>query len=100
MIGRNELKLCAAEMLVALQEYLDKRWGAYSSKAIDVQYHNHMYTITLEGESGTVPVSPPLMPVYPDPCPWCVPGTMCSHVNCGRYAISNKGGVRNAQRKG
>jgi hypothetical protein len=69
MIGRNELKLCAAEMLVALQEYIDKRWGAYSPKAIDVQHNKDMYTITLEGKSGTVPISPPLMPAYPRSMP-------------------------------
>jgi hypothetical protein len=30
MNGRNELHLCTAEMMVAVQEYLNKRMAAYA----------------------------------------------------------------------
>jgi len=30
MIGSNELLLCEAEMMVVIQEYLDKRISAYA----------------------------------------------------------------------
>ena len=32
MIGVNKLELCEAELMVALQEYLDKRMGEYAPK--------------------------------------------------------------------
>lgn len=37
MKGTNELHLCKAEMLVALQEYLDKRLGPYAPQAVNVR---------------------------------------------------------------
>jgi hypothetical protein len=36
MIGMNELRLCPAEMQVALQEYVDKRMGMYAGKVTDI----------------------------------------------------------------
>ena len=33
MKGNNTLTICMAELLVAIQEYLDKRMGEYAPKA-------------------------------------------------------------------
>lgn len=50
MIGCNKLELCAAELLVAIQEYLDKRMGDYAPKASDVKQERvgGVFVITLK----------------------------------------------------
>ena len=88
MNGKNELRLCALEMLVALQEYVDKRWGTYAPKVTDVQFRDHNYIFCLEGKSPTASLlqTGPLKGVaYTDPCPQCEPGAACNTTGCGRY---------------
>lgn len=55
MKGKNELVLCTAEMLVAVQEYLDKRMGDYAPLATDVipnkDYASNTFNIKLEEKS-------------------------------------------------
>ena len=40
MNGTNELHLCTAEMMVAVQEYLNKRMSVYAPKVDDVRTTN------------------------------------------------------------
>jgi len=56
MIGRNEWKLCKAEILVAMQEYVDKRLAEGAAKVTDVKQDNiggfasgDSFTVSLEG---------------------------------------------------
>lgn len=54
MIGKNKLVLCQAEMLVAIQEYLDKRMTVYAPKAFTVEENKSEYSfvISIEGKSN------------------------------------------------
>lgn len=59
MIGSNELHLCKAEMMVALQEYLDKRMGPYAPEVFGIGERDGTFRIILverkdraEGEAG------------------------------------------------
>lgn len=47
MIGNNELRLCQAEMLIALQEYLDKRMGEYAPKVSNVEERDASFRVSL-----------------------------------------------------
>ena len=40
MKGRNELHLCAAEMMVAVQEYLQKRMTVFAPTVIGIRAEN------------------------------------------------------------
>lgn len=85
MQGKNELHLCEAELVVAVQEYLLKRWGAYTPKAIGITYNNHTYRVTLEGMFGVVASDPNA--AKSDPCPQCIPGGVCRTASCGRAKL-------------
>lgn len=47
MIGNNELRLCKAEMKVALQGYLDARMGEWAPLVNDVEERDHMFRVSL-----------------------------------------------------
>ena len=85
MNGKNELRLCALEMLVALQEYVDKRLGSYAPKVNDVQFKDGWYTLVLQGNSTLLYTGPLKGVAYTDPCPQCEPGAVCNTTSCGRY---------------
>ena len=55
MIGNNKLELCEAEMMVALQEYIDKRFGNYAPKVVGVSQDKSSRTFTIELKSKEVP---------------------------------------------
>lgn len=72
MIGNNELRLCKAEMKIALQEYLDARMGEYAPSVNDVVEWDHMFRVALverkvdRDQGHTVGTSP-------EPAPVCGP---------------------------
>ena len=47
MIGSNELHLCKAEMMVAVQEYLDKRMGPYAPEVFDIGERGGTFRVVL-----------------------------------------------------
>ena len=51
MIGSNELLLCEAEMMVAIQEYLDKRMGEYAPEVQSVDIVKGLFRILLAKKS-------------------------------------------------
>ena len=85
MQGKNELHLCEAELVVAVQEYLHKRWGQYTPKVIGVTYNNHTYRVLLEGVYSLEPV-PSKTTGLPFACPVCgitgVGGVVCNNSRC------------------
>jgi len=88
MQGKNELHLCEAELVVAVQEYLHKRWGYYTPKVVGIGYNNHTYKVSLEGLWGVVEDT---VAAKPDPCPQCVPGAICRTPSCGRAKQAAQG---------
>jgi hypothetical protein len=38
MQGNNTLVLCMAEMIVAMQEYIDKRLGEHAPKVVNIKF--------------------------------------------------------------
>ena len=66
MIGNNELRLCKAEMQVALQEYLDARMGKYAPSVSDVAERDHAFRVTLverKADRAQVITPPEMVPV-------------------------------------
>ena len=54
MLGNNQLHLCIAEMMVAVQEYLDKRMTTYAPKVTDVtMYKGETFVINLSEKVET-----------------------------------------------
>lgn len=47
MQGSNQLTLCMSELLVAVQEYLDKRMTTYAPKAVHVNVDRNDSTFTI-----------------------------------------------------
>ena len=87
MQGKNELTLCEAELLVAVQEYLHKRLGSYTPKAVNISNKNYAYTITLEGLWGVVQDYTAAQPKgLPYACAVCgitgVGGVVCTNPRC------------------
>lgn len=56
MIGVNKLELCKLELLVAIQEYLDKRLTTYAPVAIDftTKETNFSFVITVKEKDKPV----------------------------------------------
>ncbi len=54
MIGNNKLELCEAELMVALQEYLDKRMCTWAPKVAGVSQDKSSgtFTITLKAKAS------------------------------------------------
>lgn len=48
MVGNNELKLCEAEVLVALQEYLDKRTVKPEARVSHIKFYDGYFIMSLE----------------------------------------------------
>lgn len=55
MIGNNKLELCEAEMMVALQEYLDKRMRTFAPKVVGVSQDKSSGVFTIELKSKELP---------------------------------------------
>ena len=79
MKGNNELHLCIAEMLVAVQEYLNKRMGLYAPVAKDIGYESHTFKIRLAEKE--------IQEMEADPCPQCIKGAVCRNPTCGRLKL-------------
>ena len=86
MQGKNELHLCEAELVVAVQEYLHKRWGYYTPKVVAVGYNSHTYKVLLEGLWSDTEAAKPAAGGLLYACPVCgitgVSGVICNNLRC------------------
>lgn len=97
MRGNNILQLCTAELLVAVQEYLDKRMRNYAPLAYDIQARDGTFYILLkeqpkqEMEADPCPQciegTGPQCIEGTDPCPQCIEGVVCRTPTCGRLKL-------------
>ena len=81
MRGNNILQLCTAELLVAVQEYLDKRMRNYAPLANDIQAREGSFYILLKEQPTQEQES------EADPCPQCIRGAVCRTPSCGRLKL-------------
>lgn len=79
MRGNNVLQLCTAELLVAVQEYLNKRMCNYAPLASDIQARDGTFYISLKEQ--------PKQEMEADPCPQCIRGATCRTPSCGRLKL-------------
>lgn len=79
MRGNNVLQICTTELLVAVQEYLDKRMRNYAPLAYDIQARDGTFYISLKEQ--------PTQESEADPCPQCIRGAVCRTPSCGRLKL-------------